>query len=96
VAQEAISNIVKHSKVKEARLELTGNGDYLKLQITDHGTGFEYDPGREHGLGLLSMRERLRLVGGTLTIQSGPQGTEVLASVQIQKKALTVSASNRS
>jgi signal transduction histidine kinase len=96
VAQEAISNIVKHSNVKEARLELTGNGDYLKLQITDHGTGFEYDPGHEHGLGLLSMRERLRLVGGTLTIQSGPQGTEVLASVQIQKKALTLSASNRS
>jgi len=74
VAQEAISNIVKHSQAREARLELTGTSDHLELLVRDDGKGFEYDAERERGLGLLSMRERLRLVGGTLRIQTGSSG----------------------
>src|SRR5882762_2245103 len=77
VAQEAISNIVKHSQAREARLELTGTSDHLELLVRDDGKGFEYDTERELGLGLLSMRERLRLVGGTLRIQTGSSGTAI-------------------
>jgi signal transduction histidine kinase len=84
IAQEAISNIVKHSQAKEARLELTGTSDHLELLISDNGTGFEYDTERERGLGLLSMRERLRLVGGTLRIRTASSGTEVLAQVPLK------------
>jgi PAS domain S-box-containing protein len=95
VAQEAISNVAKHSQVKVARLELSGAGDFLQLQINDHGKGFEYDAARECGLGLLSMRERLRLVDGTLKIRSGPHGTEVLARVPVKQEVLKAAASNR-
>jgi signal transduction histidine kinase len=84
VAQEAISNVVKHSQAREARLELTGTSEHLELLIIDEGKGFEYDTERERGLGLLSMRERLRLVGGTLRIQTGLGGTEVLARVPLK------------
>jgi len=94
VAQEAISNVVKHSQVKEARLALNGNGGYLQLQINDNGRGFDYEPEREHGLGLLSMRERLRLVDGTLTIRSDSQGTEVLARVPVKQELLVNAASH--
>jgi signal transduction histidine kinase len=84
VAQEAISNIVKHSQAREARLELTGTSDHLELLVRDDGKGFEYDTERELGLGLLSMRERLRLVGGTLRIQTGASGTAILARVPLK------------
>jgi len=84
VAQEAISNIVKHSQAREARLELTGTSDHLELLVRDDGKGFEYDTERELGLGLLSMRERLRLVGGTLRIQTGSSGTAILARVPLK------------
>jgi signal transduction histidine kinase len=92
VAQEAISNIVKHSQVKEARLELVGTSDHLELRISDEGRGFEYDTERERGLGLLSMRERLRLVGGTLRIRAGAGGTEVVAQVPLKLTVLRTGA----
>ena len=81
IAQEAMSNIVKHSHAKEARLALTGTAEHLELHISDQGCGFEYDAERERGLGLLSMRERLRLVGGTIRIRTGLGGTEIVAQV---------------
>jgi signal transduction histidine kinase len=84
IAQEAISNIVKHSQAKEARLELTGTSDHLELLISDNGKGFTYDTECERGLGLLNMRERLRLVGGTLRIRTASSGTEVLAQVPLK------------
>jgi PAS domain S-box-containing protein len=84
VAQEALSNIVKHSEVKEARLEVVGNSDHLLLRVIDSGRGFDQaKDGR--GLGLLSMRERLRVVGGKLTIRSSSQGTEISAQVPIER-----------
>jgi PAS domain S-box-containing protein len=84
VAQEALSNIVKHSEVKEAHLEVIGGTDHLLLRVMDLGRGFEQ--GKDgHGLGLLSMRERLRLVGGKLTIRSSSQGTEISAYVPIER-----------
>jgi signal transduction histidine kinase len=92
VAQEAISNIVKHSQAKEARLELTGTSDHLELVVSDKGKGFEYDTERERGLGLLSMRERLRLVGGTLRIRAGSGGTEVVAQVPLKPAVLRTGA----
>ena len=83
VAQEALSNVVKHSEVKEARLEVIGNSDHLLLRVIDSGRGFELAKDGQ-GLGLLSMRERLRIVGGKLTIWSSSQGTEISARVPIE------------
>jgi two-component system NarL family sensor kinase len=72
IAQESLRNIVKHSGVKEASLQLDA-GPALVLRISDAGRGFAPDP-RTPGLGLASMRERAALVQGTLSVKSRPGG----------------------
>ena len=85
IAQEALSNVFKHSQAKEAQVELSGAKNEIRLRIVDAGLGF--DPvlqNGEAGLGLISMRERLRLVGGRFSVHSVPMhGTEVVAEVPL-------------
>jgi len=85
VAQEAISNVVKHSRAKQAQVGLTGVNEEIRLRIMDSGVGFDFTLGSAAaGIGLVGMRERLRLVGGTLSIRSAPmRGTEILAQVPL-------------
>jgi PAS domain S-box-containing protein len=85
IAQEALSNVFKHSQAKEARVELSGAKNEIELRIVDGGLGFDSALSNgEAGLGLLSMRERLRLVGGRLSVHSVPMhGTEVVAEVPL-------------
>jgi PAS domain S-box-containing protein len=79
VAQEALRNVVKHSGVDEATIVLSGLGDQLELHVSDAGAGFEPTAMRGHaGIGLVSMRERLRPFGGLLQIESAPsRGTRI-------------------
>ncbi len=75
IVQESARNVIKHSGATRAKVELNASIEAICLRIADDGTGF--DPGsvaRTGGLGLVSMRERLQLVGGTLTIDSQPSG----------------------
>jgi signal transduction histidine kinase len=75
ITQEALRNILKHSGAPHARVELRGSGDTVCLRIADDGSGF--DSGSvacREGLGLLGMRERLSLLGGTVAIDSRPGG----------------------
>jgi PAS domain S-box-containing protein len=85
VAQEALANVAKHSRSQSARVELYGSAERITLRILDSGKGFEperQNPG--HGIGLIGMTERLRLVGGKLSVNSGPnRGTEILAEVPL-------------
>jgi PAS domain S-box-containing protein len=85
ITQEALGNVVKHSRAEQARAELYGENNEIRLRIVDAGVGF--DPAAldgKAGLGLISMRERLRLVGGRLAVQSAPRcGTEILAEVPL-------------
>ncbi len=82
VAQEALQNVCKHSGVAQARMRLTEGSNGIELEIEDEGKGFDPDSIAMKGrLGLVSMRERLRLVGGELSIQSSPSGTSVKARV---------------
>lgn len=84
IAQEALRNVVKHSGAAEAKVELSSHGDRIDLCISDSGAGF--DPGYEQGrgLGLISMRERLRLVEGHLSIESQPsRGTQIRVRVPL-------------
>jgi PAS domain S-box-containing protein len=89
VAQEALGNVVKHSGAAEAQLELSGNVSGFRLRISDMGRGF--DPSLRNpdaGIGLIGMNERLRLVGGKLTVRSEPnRGTDVLAEVPLAASA---------
>jgi signal transduction histidine kinase len=83
VTQEALWNVVRHSGSREARVALEGHPDHLALTIADGGAGFEAGAGRaDGGLGLAGMRERLRLAGGTLTIDAAPgRGTRIQGRV---------------
>ena len=88
VAQEALSNVVKHSGVREAHVTLRATDDTVVLSVVDSGRGFDERGATsiQNGLGLASMRERLRLIDGELTIESQPsQGTTVTARVPVPK-----------
>jgi PAS domain S-box-containing protein len=70
VAQEALQNCVKHSGARAIEVQMTGDADVLVLQIRDDGAGFDPLVHRSAGLGLLTMRERVELVGGTLLVDT--------------------------
>src|SRR5205814_936922 len=75
IAQEALRNALKHSGAQHATVELSGRADAICLRIVDNGTGFDPTSIDGHGgLGLVSMRERLHLVHGAITIDSRPSG----------------------
>ena len=88
VAQEALSNVAKHSRAQNAAVELRQVRGRLLLRILDDGVGF--DSQRESGgLGLVTMRERLNAVGGTIDITSSPTtGTAIEASVPLADASL--------
>jgi signal transduction histidine kinase len=87
VAQQALTNVVKHAKARAVTVELSKNTEeqQLHLSVRDDGIGFEVAPVRARAvrgasLGLLSMEERARLAGGGLDCHSTPgHGTEVHA-----------------
>src|SRR5271169_1659099 len=83
VTQEALGNVVKHSQSKSAQVELGANSMGVSLRIKDAGRGFEPDLSNPAaGIGLVGMRERLRLVGGRLFVKSVLlRGTEIIAEV---------------
>lgn len=84
VAQEALANVVKHSGAAAASIELTTGRRHIRLRVVDYGLGFEQGSNQRHGLGLLSMRERIRLIGGELTVRSQPaKGTVVQAEIPL-------------
>jgi signal transduction histidine kinase len=74
IAQEALHNVVKHSAAKEALVELQIGPDALELRVVDDGCGFVPTAETREGLGLTSMRERVKIVGGQIAIQSTPGG----------------------
>jgi two-component system CheB/CheR fusion protein len=82
IAQEALRNVAKHAGRTHVKVALEGSGDSVRLSIRDSGEGFDLDGTMSRGLGLVSMEERARLVGGTLTVESElGQGTAVTATV---------------
>jgi signal transduction histidine kinase len=81
VAQEAISNALRHSGSPEVAVTLTARPRGVQLEVSDHGHGFDPDS-PQAGLGLESMRERASSVAGTLAISSKPdRGTTVRLTV---------------
>jgi signal transduction histidine kinase len=85
VTQEALHNAVKYSKTCSFAVELTGTPDEVRLEVKDWGAGFDVDAARRnHGLGLVSMPERVHLVHGKFSIESKPgEGTKIVAVVPI-------------
>jgi len=85
VLQEALHNAVKYSGTDSFEVSLIGASHELQLRVHDSGAGFDPKTVKDgHGLGLTSMRERLRLVDGELSIDSMPQqGTTIVARVPL-------------
>ena len=79
IAQEALRNVKRHSDSNRAEVRLEQQDGRLHLSVSDHGRGFDSNkPPAERGIGIHSMEERLRLLGGKLEIQSRPlEGTRI-------------------
>jgi len=88
VLQEALQNATKHSGSRHFQVSLLGGPNEVELTVHDSGIGFEpEDAIRGQGLGLTSMKERLKLVDGQLSIDSKPQrGTTIQARVPLAPK----------
>lgn len=75
IAQEALRNVAKHASATAAEIVVESRGNQLVMAVTDNGRGFDTaDSARASGLGLISMQERARLVGGTYSLLSKPGG----------------------
>ncbi|HJR44489.1 MAG TPA: ATP-binding protein [Actinomycetota bacterium] len=83
VAREALMNSIRHGTPERVRIELE-NRDGLRMRIADDGSGFdqESEAAQRSGFGLISMKERVEAVGGTIEISSRPgSGTEIVIEV---------------
>ena len=85
VLQEALHNSVKHSGIRQFEVRLWGTSDEIDLTVKDSGVGFDHEAAKmSPGLGLISMEERLKLLDGTLSIESQPnRGTTIHARVPL-------------
>jgi len=86
IAQEALQNVVRHSGASSAKVSLVGTGPEVQLSVADLGAGFDvHAPHHGASLGLISMRERVRMVNGHLALYSKRgEGTRVEARVPVQ------------
>jgi PAS domain S-box-containing protein len=89
VLQEALHNAAKHSGVKRIEVQLSANSGEIHLIVSDLGKGFNIEAARQsRSLGLTSMQERVRLVDGTIVIDSKPMaGTTIHICVPLRRKA---------
>jgi signal transduction histidine kinase len=84
LVQEALNNAATHASAKNSKVTITQDSDKITVEITDDGHGF--DPARRRGMGILGMEERVRRLGGTLTIESVPRkGATVKAELPFHK-----------
>ncbi|MDW5377900.1 chemotaxis protein CheB [Halomonas sp. HP20-15] len=92
VVRELLFNVKKHSNVDHARVELEQTGEQLKIRVSDSGNGFdltimEAEQDEHPGFGLVSIRERLHLLGGHMEIDAAPgAGTSILVMVPVERE----------
>jgi len=88
VAQEALTNIARHARASQASVSIREKNGALHMEIWDNGKGFQVEGNasakKNKRLGLLGMRERMEMIGGTFSLESAP-GRETTISVVIPK-----------
>lgn len=85
IVQEALTNIARHSRASVVQVTLAGQQESMTLSICDNGQGFDVASVQSNGVGLVSMQERMKALGGTLRIESAPgEGTRITASYRSQ------------
>jgi PAS domain S-box-containing protein len=88
VAQEALRNAVRHSGATATTVSLAGAPAQVTLTVADNGRGFDPLSLGTSGLGLLTMRERVELLGGTLAVEAGrPHGTTIRVVLPLKPSA---------
>jgi signal transduction histidine kinase len=89
ILQEALKNVEKHARARHVAVSLVQRDGFVQLAVNDDGIGFSPDPrpaGRKEmgGLGLLGMQERVKYVGGALSLKSAPgKGTTILVRIPV-------------
>jgi PAS domain S-box-containing protein len=91
VAQESLSNIVRHSGSRTAKVRLRRNASHVTLEIRDQGRGIpaaviERTDVKGLGVGIPGMRARVRQLGGSLHVTSGPRGATIRVSLPLERK----------
>jgi signal transduction histidine kinase len=95
IIQEALANIRRHSGSRTAEIAITATSGEVKLSIRDYGKGIPPEVvnangvGKKIGVGLRGMRERVRQLGGTLSITAADPGTIVEASIPLTEALRT-------
>ena len=93
VAQEALTNVVRHARATRAEIRLQEEEGALKLVVSDNGTGFDVDEARSRptaSVGLFGMAERVALVGGTIDMQSRKgAGTRIEVRVPVREEVFS-------
>jgi signal transduction histidine kinase len=87
VAQEALYNAVKYSGANHFSVDLRAAANNIRLEFRNAGAGFDLEKAKRNGgLGLVSMQERVHMVGGTFSIQSNANpGTRIVANVPLAR-----------
>jgi PAS domain S-box-containing protein len=85
IVQEGLRNVRTHSRAKKVDVWLQGSTEGISLTVSDNGVGFKLsDCVASHGIGIRSMRERARILGGRFKLQSSPgQGTRIAVTVPL-------------
>jgi two-component system NarL family sensor kinase len=83
IAQEALTNVGRHSAATEVKIRLRAEGDFLQLSVVDNGRGIAVSGQPERGLGLAGMRARARTAHGMLLVAPGPKGVGVTVLLEV-------------
>ena len=95
IVQESVNNIVKHGRAGKASIEIRRDGADIQVAISDNGCGFDMEASARRGLGLTSIAERVRMMGGAHTVAS-TLGKGTTISIRIPGRNLAKGASNGS
>jgi signal transduction histidine kinase len=94
IAQEALSNALRHARARQVELALAASEQELRLEIRDDGCGFDPADRRAQALGLVSMEERAQALGGCFEVRStAGKGTVVLVEIPLRAVVLPQTAS---
>jgi signal transduction histidine kinase len=85
LVQEALTNVAKHARANRVRVAVAESEERLLIEVEDDGAGFAPDA-RSQGFGLAGMHERVSLAEGTLSIDSGEQGTLITACLPLRRR----------
>jgi len=91
IFQESLTNIGKHAQATRISVKIKNQGDHIFIKIQDNGKGYDplQAPSEKKGLGLSTISERARLIGGRSIIQSHPgKGTEIILTIPSRKMAI--------